>query len=396
MNIENLYNEIQELLPVKRTTGDGDYREELSKAFAKYESLLKDIDLDVKQKCDNWNEVEDRTNKLISEIKSSVKSYYEGLHSVAFTTIKDEMLGNSQTEGIFNSIDLYTVKVNTHYYRARDFDNNNRHKQYLDMFHIPLDKRGIVKTQRYSTPGYPCLYLGNTTYACWEELQRPRFDNLMFSAFKTMKEFRLLDLRTPSRDDFLIEDKFCKIILRLPLIIACSIIVYNDEDDFKPEYIIPQLLIETIISQNREQNNKGSYNDIRILGVMYTSTHINDDFEYNRNVFDNVAIPIIDVSSSSGYCNILSEHFSITNPTCYEYEEIRGGFGIDGGEFGLSEEEKKEQRYKLSKMGALEARMKTFPFYQIPYVIVSEEIVLPATGEPVQVPIRSNTDWSIS
>lgn len=42
-----------------------------------------------------------------------------------------------------------------------------------DMLHIPFNKRHIVKSERFSIPGLPCLYLGNSSYACWVEMGCP-------------------------------------------------------------------------------------------------------------------------------------------------------------------------------------------------------------------------------
>lgn len=258
------------------------------------------------------------------------------------------------------------------------------------MFHIPLDKRGIVKTQRYSTPGYPCLYLGSSIYGCWEEMQQPKFDDLMISGFKTMRDINVLDLRTPSIDDFK-DEQLANVLLRLPLIIACSIIVANPQDDFKPEYIIPQLLIEVIISNNRNERKNKDISKI-ILGVLFTSTHINNTFKFSDRIFDNLAIPVLDTSSSKGHCNILAECFSLTIPTCYEYEEIREEFGFDGGG---ADNENPEARYRMSKMGKLEKRIRGFDFHQFPYLVIPDEITIPADGSLTLIPIRANTKWSI-
>ena len=41
-----------------------------------------------------------------------------------------------------------------------------------EMFHIPYEKRNLVGNQRFSLSGLPCLYLGGSSYICWEELGR--------------------------------------------------------------------------------------------------------------------------------------------------------------------------------------------------------------------------------
>lgn len=386
MNISELFFEISKLLPVQRVSDD--FRKDLSEVLSRYLKLVKSLDKPVLK--DNSESCITRIEKLNEGIKDCVKSYYEGLHSTAFTQLKNQMNGYRDTTGIIETIELCTIKKNNFFYRGRIFENN-RHKSYKDMFHIPLDKRGIVKTQRYSTPGYPCLYLGTSIYGCWEEMQQPKFDDLMISGFKTMCNINVLDLRIPSKEDFE-NERLKNVLLRLPLILACSIIVANPQDDFKPEYIIPQLLIEVIISNNRNERKSKDISKI-ILGVLFTSTHINNTFKFNDRIFDNLAIPVLDTSSSKGYCNLLAECFSLTNPTCYEYEEIREEFGFNGGG---TDNENPEVRYRMSKMGKLEKRIKSFDFHQFSYLVVPDEITIPVGESSTLLPIRSNTKWSIS
>ena len=51
------------------------------------------------------------------------------------------------------------------------------------MFHIGLNNRSLVDSQRYSFPGLPCLYLASSAYTCWMELGRPSFDSFQVAMF---------------------------------------------------------------------------------------------------------------------------------------------------------------------------------------------------------------------
>ncbi|MDH6304204.1 hypothetical protein M2459_000932 [Parabacteroides sp. PF5-5] len=395
MTLQQFYQEIETLLPVKRESDD--FRADLSKALSIYSKTIKNIDPNILSQIPDWATTEKRIEKLIDAIKLSVKHYYEGMYSTAFSVMRNQLLGHGDTiEGIMDTIGLHTVRTDEDFYRGRTFENN-RHKTHDDMFHIKLQERGKITTQRYSAPGYPCLYLGSTIFACWEELGEPRFDDLMISAYKATRNFKLFDLRIPKEIEYT-HDNLRNTLLRLPLIIACSFVL-RDKDkqaNFKPEYIIPHLLIELIIKRSREDRKAKQIEEL-ILGVIFTSTHISNEFMFPKRVFDNIAIPALDVSSSDGYCNILSWSFKLTDPTCYEYEEIKSDFGIDAGHFGLTEEEQLEENYILSKMGRLEERLKnTFEYKQFPYVIpVQTTITIPADGGSTSLEILSNTDWEI-
>lgn len=395
MTLQQLYQETINLLPVKRESDD--YRADLSKAFSMYSKIIEDIDADVLSQISEWTATKKRIEKLIEGIKLSVKHYYEGMYSTAFSVIRNQLLGHGEKiEGIMDSIGLHIVQADEDFYRGRTFENN-RHKTYDDMFHIKLQERGKITTQRYSAPGYPCLYLGSTIFACWEELGEPKFDDLMISAYKATRNFKLFDLRIPKESEFTL-DNLKNVLLRLPLIIACSFVLREKDKqaNFKPEYIVPHLLIELIIKKSRDDRKEKRIDEL-VLGVIFTSTHISNDFMFPKRIYDNIAIPALDISASDGYCNILSWTFKLTDPTCYEYEEIKNGFGIDGEHFRPTGEDQLEENYRLSKMGDLEDRLKsTFEYKQFSYIVPTHiTVTIPAEGGSVPLEIQSNTDWEI-
>lgn len=359
MDLEKFYEKITESLPAKRHNSD--FRKDIGNALNEYVRLIKNLDIDVTNKIKTWADTLKRIEILVAKIKDCVKVYYEGQYSTAFTILKNQLLGYTDVVGIFDCVDSFEIKKDDIYFRARSFQNN-RHIEHKEMFHIPLEYRGIVKTQRYSSPGYPCLYLGTTTYACWEELQQPKFDDLMFSALKAQKNIKLIDLRIPTKKSLSDIPNLHNILLQLPLIISCSFIVKETTNSFKAEYIIPQLLIENII--NIKNKSKKDLEDL-VLGVIYTSTHVNNDFGFDNSVFNNIAIPILDVSNSLGFCKILSTYFNITTPKCYEYEEMREEFGISVWGPVLTPEEEIKQKYDLSKMGKLEDRIKSVTYHPL-------------------------------
>ena len=227
------------------------------------------------------------------------------------------------------------------------------------MFHIPNNKRGLIKTTRFSTPGYPCLYLGNTIYDCWEEMRRPSFDTLYFSGYKVIKEFKVYDLLKPSKEDF---DSFDLSILleHLVYVIACQFTVYNDNDFFKPEYIIPQLILELIITSNRNK----THSDSLPWGIAFTSTHLAEDFPYKENYLKNIAIPVVDTANA--YCSYLSSLFEISNPINYRYEELKErDSGLCWGTIGADEATALKESYEATKMGFLEKRLIDITTYNI-------------------------------
>jgi hypothetical protein len=147
-----------------------------------------------------------------------------------------------------------------------------------DLFHIPFDKRHKVAAQRYSFPGVPCLYFGETTFVCWEEMKRPPFSNVWMSAFKLVQDqtLRLLNFayrprmaashisdRGPGLENAPKAQKWFASYLRTwPLLAACSFQARHPGSPFIIEYVLPQLLLRWIL------DNKD------VDGIRYFSTHL--------------------------------------------------------------------------------------------------------------------------
>ena len=334
MNLENFYNEIIRKLPVVRKNED--FRVDVRVCLSEYIDNVKSLDINLFKSKAEKQDIVAKIQEQSERISEIIDLYYAGQHAIAFE--KFQQLFNAPN-GILTNIKLYTIQqqsieeyhdedgilkskeVPNIWFRARIFDNKQEHT-FKEMFHIPLNKREIVNTQRYSAPGYPCLYLGNTIYSCWEEMHRPRFDDIMFSGFKVKQNFNVYDLRIPKRSCFE-GDCFKQVLQCMPLIIACMIQVKNYNYPFKPEYIIPQLLIDTIICNNRKDwKDKHGPCDMP-WGVIYTSTHISKDFPYGAEYLENIALPAIKIDGDKNYCEVLASFFDISDPLCYEYEALK-------------------------------------------------------------------------
>ena len=120
----------------------------------------------------DWKVVVDKTNKRIEKIEDIAKNSYKGLPSTDYSHLRN-LLDNEYRVILRWSM----IPENVTFYRMRMIDERRTNISYKEMFHIPINNRRSVKTQRYSTPGFPCLYLGNSIYGCWEEMGRPLMSN---------------------------------------------------------------------------------------------------------------------------------------------------------------------------------------------------------------------------
>lgn len=390
MNADELKKEIDSIFPCR--WGD-DFLRDFQKTLDRYFNMVSCLE--------NVTEnIKDEIKNLCNQLVNVLNHYYDGRKGEAFNEFSTIMNGTTDTLGLFSSIDSVDINPEEFYYRTRERKPGVEFS-IQDMFHIPLNKRGIVSTQRYSSLGYPCLYLGNSIYSCWEEMRRPIFNNLMFSAYKVKYTFRVFDMRIPSDSDYASE-VLVQTIRRLPLVLACSFIVKNPSDVFKPEYVIPQMLIETIICNNRKitQCEKSRIDPDVIWGFIYTSTHISKDFPYGRHFLENIVLPVIESNNPSNYCHCLASLFDISQPLCYEYESLKENTSRIFWEIDeeKTDEEKLKEQYGQSKMGYLEEKLKNAQFGMLDHIVIDcpdSGIVLDHAGTPINIKIRSSGPYKI-
>ena len=349
MDQSELYKRILEILPVK--IGDNEnYRDAVKRCLKTFKKLLGK--LDVTSQPVGWNNTTARINQLCDGINRAIEREYQGMRHSAYASIKNQLDGyqsqRSKIQGLAYDKNVLTVPAGTVCYRMRKVDLEEQHNlKRRDMFHIPLDKKGLVQTQRYSVPGYPCLYLSQNIYGCWEEMGRPTFGTVMVSKFISRQNFKVLDLRLPTETSWIDNLKMCAEFF--PLVITSMVQVKNNKDYYKPEYLIPQLLTEWIITNNRENTP-----DKEIIGILFTSSKKNEDFYFPNDSYDNYAIPVLKPLSSKMYCKRLSQLFHLSAPTYYDLEVLKQGETIDLGNIVSSDEQKRAENYRTSPFGTLE------------------------------------------
>ncbi|ANC38888.1 hypothetical protein A6V27_00080 [Hafnia alvei] len=260
---------------------------------------------------------------LSKAIKESTVNFLSGNIRQAYNTFS-EILDNS----IIRNCLQYLTKDLSHWsnmkqalFRVRVSDTPITNRE--DMFHIPFAKRSLVKTQRYSVEGLPCLYLGTSLYICWQELGTPDLDKLYISAFRTSHEakglgildlaYTLDSLRDQETNLFKIFDDVNEndadiqsaYLTLWPLVIACSYVKKERTASFNPEYIIPNLLMQKI-SSDREMN---------ISGIAYYSTK-SDKIDSDRFGVNIVIPPKSNYKemTSFNFCSHLCQSMTSTNP----------------------------------------------------------------------------------
>lgn len=320
-DLKKLLSWMIDRLPLKNSRED--YAKVMVDLFDNYLLRLKNLDkasLTYVFTLDGVDEYLQVINDNCSQISAIVKLYSDGRNYEAFDKFVTLMGRDKILWGCLNR----TIESGKHsLYRIRKIEPSSKITRE-DLFHIPLNNRGKVASQRYSSTGYPCLYLGYSINACWEELGRPALNSFMVVSVAQQFAIKLIDLSIPNGiSELNSQMEIWKFIMSYPLIAACNVKVNTPENTYKEEYIIPQMLTSYIIDQNARKREKHiSWEDI--IAIKYSSSHYNTQFGWERKYFTNLAIPVIDVASTYKFCPELSALYYLSDPTCIEYEQIKG------------------------------------------------------------------------
>lgn len=178
------------------------------------------------------------------------------------------------------------------FYRCR----RNKVENVGGMLNIPISERSKCRTNRFSLPGIPCLYLSTTTFCCWKEIDTPcSFSAIGLSPNHSGKKLRVLNLAisqnlingVESDSSAFMQDLGKKMRLLFPLVIATSIAADNaDKCAYVSEYTISHLIMRCL-------------KELYIDGVAYFSTKLQSNHSFPSGV--NLAIPVFSESTNDGY-----------------------------------------------------------------------------------------------
>lgn len=337
-----------------RRWGGGDYYDDLNKLLTSYRNKLIDSPITTNPISD---ELKESLPKVIDILLKAVRKYLHGYPADAFGEIKT-LMAELEKQPLY----VDPTKIGN-LYRMVPVDENKTYDR-TRVFHIPYDKVSIVKTNRYSLPGYPCLYLSSSLELAESEsnvfAERKRAIASRFVLKEDVSKIKILDLsfmpqeladdkwadpkKSSSPRTFIIEeideakemqieeafrkgrDKRRLIIpppgldaperymLWYPLIAACSYIRTNRNNlAFAQEYMIPQLVTQWLRGVNNGM----------LVGIKYFSCYSMRTSTLGANyVFPTSGDPIllppnrIDgfTPEVKQYCPILNDVFKLTTP----------------------------------------------------------------------------------
>ena len=221
-------------------------------------------------------EIVDASKEFRFALISILEEYYKG------NVFSAQAKMNEQIRIICSEDELAAVEVNRcsvvgdnkeriPFFRAR-LDADEEGFTSKEMGVIPFSQRTRCNAERFSIPGLPCLYAGNTSYVCWLEMGKPADYRFNVSILWVDNSIKLLDLTVVANclfshfvDGSLILSENLSIgrIKRIMLSICSSFRVKEKARIFKSEYIIPQLVML-------------SCRDYNLDGISYFTTKVSN------------------------------------------------------------------------------------------------------------------------
>lgn len=289
-----------------------DFLQRLDATFLSYASTIAGLDpgpLEDQVRSESPNIV-----TLSNDILQAIREYLLGHPGKAYTSLEH---GLSAVRPHINALQVGTPGATLPpVYRIRISAAPKRFTA-RELFHIPFELRRLVSPQRFSIPGLPSLYLGGSAYVCWEELGRPPSSAVYIAQFRFQRpNIPLLDMTylpcfledyivncAKAPDPVALEAKIVAAVVCWPLLAACMTQAHDNAAPFKPEYIIPQLLLQWVTQETSW------------AGIRYFSTKVGNPA--NADLGSNLVLPV-QTLAETGLCPTLVGLFEVTSPWNWE------------------------------------------------------------------------------
>ena len=236
------------------------------------------------------------------------------------------------------------------YFRIRSMDNSMFPLERKELFHIPFKKNYLVGTERYSMPGYPCIYLASQPELAWYECGKPEkfaiarfsipqeeddcFKFIDFSENLNLLKYSFVSWFYNEQDKALVRKYLLKNLYTYPLRAACSVEVEYKGAKFIEEYIISQLLLQWL--RNDEDFDGIRYRscselgDVKSLGgynvVLATKCFDKDGYDIRLRNCIKVGLPkkydVNKLNCSQKLETLPQEKDIKSNPFLWEMESI--------------------------------------------------------------------------
>ena len=267
-----------------------------------YKKLFISYFSQIKEKCDekkcNIDNNCDNFKKAILDIKiEDIKSFFDNMKKIYIfwidAKVKDSLELFIKTMDDYRLWDFYDNDIKKDIFFKGRIDKNILTK--WEMFHIPFNKRYLIKNQRYSLTGQPIVYLGKSILDIMEELDidEENIGNLKISCVKIKGDLKVYDLRSDiykilnKREFFSLfgdneQNDYQKEFFKIILASICSFERRKEHKDytFCEEYVIPQILAQTL--KNKSYDGVVYYSTKKFNEVKFFN--MNKDLESKKDI----------------------------------------------------------------------------------------------------------------
>ncbi len=233
-------------------------------------------------------------------------------------------------ERFFTSDNLHYLLLLPQSIMKKDISFYRLRKNYSDkegrggMFHVPFELRHLVSNSRYGQPGYPVLYLCGSLYPAFFEINATDWHEVTYSIFKLKQESLFLDLSYPNLNNPKIWDYY-SLFAFYPLLMATMVTVKHQDAPFKPEYVLPQLMMTLLRLHGSDS----------FLGIMYMSNKAPESNDLTSINVRNFAIMIQGADARKGYDLELAQKFTMTNPIHCDHSKMAEIIATCNGDLDL-------------------------------------------------------------
>src|ERR1035437_987671 len=261
MKIQELFDSPVMRLPLDRD--DEDLEQYLAKIFGSYLNTIKALDAR-DHLCARIQTTESEISQLGDWIQTAVGRYLGGSPGAAYTELLKGINFVYPRLRKLLSLDIDSKDVGR-LYRVADAKAKPANRERL--FHAPFYLRHKVAQPRYGMPGFPCLYLGGSLELCRGEcrIDPAAVSGVAIAEFAFRKTVKILDFgyrpavlaglagelsKKAAGSNAPVEQFIIDYAVSWPLIAAASLRVLHDGDPFVPGYIVPQMILQWIMSNS--------------------------------------------------------------------------------------------------------------------------------------------------
>lgn len=303
------------LKEIQSRSSESDYSKELDRLLVFYRKLIGNYYIYDNIPLYEYGNIKNKVYKLILNLRKLFHAIDTGDLILSSKILNRLFKITGSSSPISSCFPVANIPMGTIHYRSGTWEANER----KDLFHAPFQKRGNIGPNRFSTPGYPCLYMSSSISCSFDEVVNGK-SHFYVSALKNVKDIHVYDFRfySPIFKHKCSMKDIVNCILSYPLKIAVSIPILDKDinNKYKKEYIIPELLLHCVIRQKTGSRN---------IGIIYTSTKAIRENISNKDFasYQNLVVPA-HYFREEGFCRFLRSLFSITVP-----EKIDGYMGMD-------------------------------------------------------------------